>query len=90
MGDMQMAADVAREAMWIAIKISLPVLAVGLAVGLIVSILQAATQVQDNSLSFPPKMLAIVATLAILLPWMLSVLVEYARRLVTDLPGLAN
>lgn len=89
MGDMQLAADVAREALWIAIKISLPVLTVGLAVGLIVSILQAATQVQESSLAFLPKLLAIVATLALLLPWMLSVLVEYARRLITDLPGLA-
>jgi flagellar biosynthesis protein FliQ len=88
MGDMQMAADVTREALWIAIKIALPVLTVGLAVGLVVSIFQAATQVQETSLSFLPKMLAIVATLALLLPWMLSVLVEYARRLVTDLPGL--
>ena len=90
MGDMQMAADVAREALWIALKISLPVLAVGLAVGLIVSVLQAATQVQESSLSFLPKMLAIVLTLALLMPWMLSVLVEYARRLVTGFPGLAT
>jgi len=86
---MDMAADVAREALWIAIKISLPVLAVGLAVGLIVSILQAATQVQEGSLTFVPKLFAIVLTLALLLPWMLSVLVEYARRVITDLPGLA-
>jgi flagellar biosynthetic protein FliQ len=63
---------------------------VGLAVGLIVSILQAATQVQESSLSFLPKMLAIVLTLALLMPWMLSVLVEYARRLVTGFPGLTT
>lgn len=88
MGDLSMAADVAREALWIAVKISLPVLAVGLAVGLIVSIVQAATQVQESSISFLPKMLAIVLTLTLLMPWMLSVLVEYARRLMTGMPGL--
>ncbi len=90
MGDLQMAADVAREALWIAVKISLPVLAVGLAVGLIISVLQSATQIQEPSLSFLPKLLAIVLTLALLLPWMLSVLVEYARRLVTGFPGLTT
>ena len=88
MGDLQGAADVAREALWVAVKISLPVLAIGLAVGLVVSILQAATQVQESSLTFLPKMLAIVLTLALLMPWMLSVLVEYARRLILDLPGM--
>jgi flagellar biosynthetic protein FliQ len=89
MGDFQSAADVAREALWIAVKISLPVLVVGLAVGLVISILQAATQVQESSISFLPKMLAIVLTLTLLMPWMLSVLVEYARRLMTGMPGLA-
>lgn len=88
MSELQLTADVAREALWIAVKIALPVLAVGLAVGLIISILQAATQVQESSLTFLPKMLAIVLTLALLMPWMLSVLVEYARRLMTEFPGL--
>jgi flagellar biosynthesis protein FliQ len=59
------------------------------AVGLVVSILQAATQVQESSLTFLPKMLAIVLTLALLMPWMLSVLVEYTRRLITSFPGMA-
>ncbi|HZN63445.1 MAG TPA: flagellar biosynthesis protein FliQ [Planctomycetota bacterium] len=85
---MEFATDVAREALWIAVKISLPVLAVGLAVGLVVAILQAATQVQESSLTFLPKMLAIVLTLALLMPWMLSVLVEYARRLISGFPGM--
>ena len=86
MGDVQSAADLAREALWIAVKISLPILAVGLAVGLLISIFQAATQVQEPTLSFLPKLLAIVLTLAILLPWFLSLLVDYARRVMVD-PG---
>jgi flagellar biosynthetic protein FliQ len=88
MSEVHVVADLAREALWIAVKIALPVLAVGLAVGLIISVLQAATQVQESSLSFLPKLLAIVLTLALLLPWMLSVLVEYARRLMTEFPGM--
>ena len=90
MGDVQMGVDLAREALWIALKISLPILAVGLAVGLVVSIFQAATQIQEASLSFLPKLLAIVLTLALLLPWILATLVEYARRLVTDFSGMAG
>ena len=89
MGDMQRAGDVAREAMWIAVKISLPILAVGLAVGLIVSIFQAATQVQEASITFLPKMLALVLALALLLPWMLSVLTEFARRVFVDFSGMS-
>jgi flagellar biosynthetic protein FliQ len=88
MGDVQSVSDLAREALWIAVKISLPVLAVGLAVGLILSILQAATQVQEGSLTFLPKLLAIALTLALLMPWMLAVLAEYARRLITGFPAL--
>lgn len=90
MGDVQSAADLAREALWIAVKISLPVLAVGLAVGLVLSILQAATQVQESSLTFLPKLLAIALTLAVLMPWMLTVLAEYARRLITGFPALGT
>jgi len=90
MGDVQWGVDLAREALWIAVKISLPILAVGLAVGLVVSIFQAATQIQDVSLSLLPKILALVLTLAILMPWILATLVEYARRLVTHFSGLAG
>ena len=87
MSDAQAAADVAREALWIAVKISLPVLVVGLAVGLVISILQAATQIHEGSVSFLPKLLGVVVTLALLMPWMLSVLSEFARRLITEFIG---
>ena len=87
MNDLQMAADAAREALWIAVKISLPVLVVGLAVGLVLSILQAATQIHEGSVTFLPKLLAVVVTLALLMPWMLSVLSEFALRLIAGFIG---
>jgi flagellar biosynthetic protein FliQ len=86
MSDVQAATDLAREALWIAIKIALPVLLVATAVGLLVSILQAATQVQEGTLTFLPKLVAIVLTLALLLPWFLSMLVDFGRRILGD-PG---
>ena len=85
MNDMQMAVDLGREALWIAVKLALPVLAVGLLVGFVISVLQAATQVQEQTLSFIPKMFAMVLTLFALLPWMVGVLVDYARELITDM-----
>ena len=89
MSDVQSATDLAREALWIAVKISLPVLVVGLGVGWVGAILQSATQIHEGSVAFLPKLLAVVATLIVLMPWMLSVLVEYARRLFTGFIGSA-
>ena len=85
MGDAQLAVDLGREALWIAVKLALPVLAVGLLVGFAISVVQAATQVQEQSVSFVPKMLAMVVTIIVLLPWTVSVMVEYARHLVLDM-----
>ncbi|MBI4563648.1 MAG: flagellar biosynthetic protein FliQ [Planctomycetes bacterium] len=85
MGSVDVVVDVAREALWMAVKLSLPVLAVVLVIGTIVSVLQAATQVQESSLSFVPKLLAAAAALFALVPWMLSALAEYARNLFIDM-----
>jgi flagellar biosynthesis protein FliQ len=63
------------------------VLIVILVVGLIVSVFQAATQINESTLSFVPKILAAVATLAIAGPWMLTTLVEYIQRTLKALPG---
>jgi len=84
MGDAQMAADLGREALWMAVKLSLPVLGIGLLVGLVVAVVQAATQLQEQTLSFVPKMLAMLATLIALLPWMIGALVDYTARLIND------
>ena len=85
MSDLQAAADLAREALWVALKLSLPILAVGLAVGFVISLVQAATQVQEQGLAFVPKMIAMVLTLILLMPWLVGLLTEYARRLIGDM-----
>jgi len=84
-GSFQFVIDSGREALLTALKLSVPLLAVGLVVGLSVSILQAVTQIQEQTLSFIPKILAVVATLLFLLPWMLTVVVEYTREVLLQL-----
>lgn len=81
----QHAVDLGREALWVTLKLSVPLLVVGLVVGLCVSLVQAVTQIQEQTLAFIPKILAVVATLFILLPWMLLVIIEYAGRLLGEL-----
>ncbi len=83
---MQFVVDVGRDALWVTMQLSLPLLAVGLVVGLAVSIVQAVTQIQEQTLSFIPKILAVVGTLIFLMPWMLRVIVEYTRGLLMQLP----
>lgn len=86
MDGIEMAVDIGRECLMVAIKLSLPPLAVGLLVGLIISVLQAATQVQEQTLAFIPKMFVVVATLFFLMPWLLTVLVEYTEDLILQMP----
>ncbi len=80
--DIDLAVDIGREALWVAVKVSFPILMVGLVVGVIVSVLQAATQVQEQTLAFIPKMFVVVATLFLLMPWILGTLVDYTEDLV--------
>ena len=80
--DIDLAVDIGREALWVAVKVSFPVLMIGLVVGVIISVLQAATQVQEQTLAFIPKMFVVVATLFLLMPWILGTLVEYTEELV--------
>jgi len=77
-----------RQAMEITLLVSAPVLLVTLVIGLFVAIFQAATQINDASLSFIPKLIGVLATFAIAGPWMITLMTDYMRRLFTDLPGL--
>ena len=79
-----------RTAMEMTILVASPVLLVTLVVGLIVSIFQAATQINDASLSFILKIIAVLATFAIAGPWMLTLMTDYMRRVLTDLPGMVG
>lgn len=79
---------IGRTALEITILVASPVLLVTLVVGLTVSIFQAATQINDPSLSFIPKVLAVLVTFALAGPWMLTVMTDYMRRVLTGLPGI--
>ena len=70
--------DLSREALVVTLKLSLPLLSVGLVVGLMVSLFQAVTQIQEQTLAFIPKILAVVITLILMLPTLLLIAVEFA------------
>ncbi len=81
---------VGRHALEMTLMLAAPLLLTALAVGLIVGIFQAATQINEMTLSFIPKLLAMAAVLALTGPWMLRSLVEYTRGLIESIPGMIN
>ena len=83
--DLSLAVDLGREALWVAVKLSFPILLAALVVGALISVLQAATQIQDQTLNQVPKMFTVAAAVFILMPWILAVLVEYTHDLVKDM-----
>ncbi|MBV8626825.1 MAG: flagellar biosynthesis protein FliQ [Paraburkholderia sp.] len=80
----------AHQAMYVALMLAAPLLLVALAVGLAVSLFQAATQINETTLSFIPKLLAIAVTLVIAGPWMLTMMLDYLRQTLTNIPSLVN
>jgi flagellar biosynthetic protein FliQ len=76
------------EAMKVALALAAPLLLAALISGLVVSLLQAATQINEMTLSFIPKILAVVATIIIAGPWRLNLLLDYMRTLFSNLPTL--
>lgn len=78
--------NIGREALQMTIMLAAPVLAVGLALGLLVSIFQAATQINEMTLSFIPKLFGMFATMIIAGPWMLATMVDYMQRLFSSIP----
>jgi flagellar biosynthetic protein FliQ len=79
-----------QQGLVLLLMISAPVLLTILLVGLVVSIFQAATQINEQTLSFVPKMVAAVAVMAIAGPWMLTTLVEYIQRTLTTIPTVVG
>jgi len=76
----------AGEAVKVTLLLSAPMLIVGLAVGLIVSIFQAVTQIQEMTLTFVPKIVAVMVALIIALPWMINLIVTYTQNLFSNIP----
>ena len=88
MDEVQVAVDLTRGAMLVAIKIVLPLLMSGLLIGIVVSVLQAATSVQEQTLTFIPKILGVALTAYFLLPWMMQTVIDYSRELIEKMPTL--
>jgi len=80
--------ELVREAILMVCIIALPPLMMALLVGLVISILQAATQVQEQSLTFVPKIIAVFLTLAIMAPWTIRVMTGFTTRVFNRIPDL--
>jgi flagellar biosynthetic protein FliQ len=80
--------SLAQRALEVTLLISAPPLLAALLTGLIVSIFQAATQINEMTLSFIPKLVAIFVVLVVSGPWMLSILIDYINNLFTGIPGM--
>jgi len=78
--------EVGTQAMWIAVLLAAPVLLSALAIGLLIGMVQAATQIQEMTLSFIPKLLGVGAVLALAGSWMLALAVDWVRELFLDIP----
>ncbi|HVY08470.1 MAG TPA: flagellar biosynthesis protein FliQ [Burkholderiales bacterium] len=77
---------ICRQALELTLLVSAPLLLAALAVGLLVSVFQAATQINEMTLSFIPKLVAILVMLVLAGPWMITMMVDYMRRLLENLP----
>ncbi|MFW5489300.1 MAG: flagellar biosynthesis protein FliQ [Desulfovibrio sp.] len=77
----------ARQSIELALTIALPMLGVGLGVGVIVSVLQAATQIQEMTLAFVPKIVAIFLALLIAFPWIMDKMLTFTRNLLLNFPN---
>ncbi|MBY4948460.1 flagellar biosynthesis protein FliQ [Cupriavidus respiraculi] len=81
---------IATNAMKMTLLLSGPLLLVALVAGLIVSLFQAATQINEMTLSFIPKLLALFITMVLIGPWMINTFVDYMREVFESIPGLAH
>ncbi len=85
--ELQDVLDVAREGMIVTLKISAPTMLMALAVGLVISLFQALTQIQEMTLTFVPKIVAIFVSLILFLPFMVATLVTYTQELAGRIAG---
>jgi len=83
-----MAIQIGRDALYMVMLISAPMLGLGLLVGVLVSIFQATTQIQEQTLVFIPKIVAIFVAILVFGPWMLSLMVDYTREIFSSMPNM--
>lgn len=80
--------EIGRQAVEIAILVSAPLFVAALATGLLISIFQAATQINEATLSFVPKLIVVFITLVVAGPWMITLLTDYMQRLYGSIPSI--
>jgi flagellar biosynthetic protein FliQ len=86
--DQSQVMEVAAKAMWVTLEVSMPILGVTLVVGLLVSIFQAVTQLQEPTLTFIPKVLAVVVVIVVAGPWMLNTMLGFTVDLWSGIPAI--
>ncbi len=82
--------EVGSKAMWVTIQLGLPILGVSLVVGLMVSVFQAVTQLQEPTLTFIPKILAVIVVIVVAGPWMLNTLLDFTIDLWSGIPDIGK
>jgi flagellar biosynthetic protein FliQ len=86
----EMVTEIGRQAIETTLLVSAPMLGLSLLVGLLVSIFQAMTQINEATLSFVPKVVAVFGALLLFLPWMMGVLITFMTQLITNIPLYAH
>ena len=85
--DPQDAIELGRQAIWISLLIGAPMLVAGLVVGLGIGLLQAVTQVQEQTVALVPKIVIMVLVLSVTLPWLLHEILQYSHDMIANIPG---
>lgn len=86
----EFAADLLKHLMFEAVTLAAPVLITGLVIGLLISLFQSVTSIQEQTLTFVPKALAIVGLIVLLTPWMLRQLIEFATAIIQKMPQMVQ
>ena len=82
--ELELALQLGRDAFWMALSTSAPILVMGLTVGLMISMFQAVTQLQEQTLTFVPKILAMMVAAAVFIPWIANRMVAYTQEMFTS------
>ena len=85
--DAQDAINLGQQAIWTALLVGAPVLLSGMFVGLLIGLLQALTQIQEQTIAFVPKIVAMVMVLSLAMPWLITRMIEYSTDLISGIPG---
>ncbi len=86
----EFATEILKNLMFQAVSLAAPVLMTGLVIGLAISLFQSVTSIQEQTLTFVPKALAVVGMLVVLLPWMLRTLIEFTTAMIQKMPQMAH